>query len=45
MLIASSAGKSWSEMDGVANLAGVWKVFKFITFSREASRAMISNPI
>ena len=25
---ASSAGKSWSEMAGVANRAGGWRIFK-----------------
>jgi hypothetical protein len=39
-LIASSAGKSWSEMDGVVNRAGAWKIFKSITYSREAVWAM-----
>jgi hypothetical protein len=39
-LIASSAVKSWSEMAGVANGAGEWKIFKFITFSRGADWAM-----
>jgi hypothetical protein len=27
-------------MDGVANLAGAWKIFKSITFSGEADWAM-----
>jgi hypothetical protein len=36
-LIVSSAGKSWSEMDGDVNRAGEWKIFKSITFSDEAS--------
>jgi len=40
-LIASSAVKSWSEMDGVANLAVEWKIFKFTTFSGGADWAMI----
>jgi hypothetical protein len=35
-LIASFAGKSWSEMDGDANGAGEWKIFKSIIFSRGA---------
>jgi hypothetical protein len=40
-LIANSAEKSWSEMAGVANGAGEWRVFKSITFSREADVAMM----
>jgi hypothetical protein len=32
-LIANSAVKCWSGMDGVANRAGEWKIFKSITFS------------
>jgi len=39
-LIANSAGKSWSGMDGVVNLAGGWKIFKSITFSGGADWAM-----
>jgi hypothetical protein len=39
-LIACSAAKSWSEMGGVANRAGAWKIFKSITFSGEADWAM-----
>jgi hypothetical protein len=35
-LIASFAEKSWSEMDGVANGAGEWRIFKSTTFSRGA---------
>jgi hypothetical protein len=38
--IASSAGKSWSEMDGLVNLAGEWMIFKSITFSGGADWAM-----
>jgi hypothetical protein len=38
--IASSAEKSWSEMDGVVNRAGGWKICKFTTFSRGADWAM-----
>jgi len=41
MRIASFAGKSWSEMAGVANRAGGWKIFKSTTFSREADWAMM----
>jgi len=44
-LIASSVGKSWSEMAGVADGAEVWRIFKSITFSRAAGKAMTSNPI
>jgi hypothetical protein len=40
-LIGSCAGKSWSEMDGDANRAVGWKIFKSITFSRGAAWAMI----
>jgi hypothetical protein len=43
--IANSAGKFWSEMVGDANHVGAWKIFKFITFSGGAGRAMISTPI
>ncbi len=32
--------KSWRETAGVANRAGAWKIFKSITFSREADWAM-----
>jgi hypothetical protein len=39
-LIASSAVKSWSVMDGGVNLAGTWRIFKSITFGREADWAM-----
>jgi hypothetical protein len=39
-LIASSAGKSWSAMAGVANRAGGWMIFKFTTFSRGVGWAM-----
>jgi len=39
-LIASFAVKFWNEMDGVANRAGAWKIFKSITFSHEADWAM-----
>jgi hypothetical protein len=39
-LIADSAGKSWREMAGVANGAGVWRIFKSITSSREVDWAM-----
>jgi hypothetical protein len=39
-LIASFAAKSWSVMAGVANRAGERRVFKSITFSREADWAM-----
>jgi hypothetical protein len=38
--IANSVGKFWSEMDGAANRAGEWTIFKSITFSRGAGRAM-----
>jgi len=31
--------KSWSEMAGVANIAGEWKIFKSITFSHGADWA------
>jgi hypothetical protein len=31
---------SWSETVGVAKVAGAWKIFKSITFSRGADRAM-----
>jgi hypothetical protein len=34
-LIASSAGKFWSEMAGDANRADEWKIFKSIIFSLE----------
>ena len=37
---AISAARSWSEMGGVANHAGEWRIFKSITYSREAVRAM-----
>jgi hypothetical protein len=43
--IASSAGKSWSVMDGVVNGAGAWRIFKSITFGHEANWAMTPNPI
>jgi hypothetical protein len=39
-LIASFAGKSWSETAGDANRAGEWKIFKSITFSGGAEWAM-----
>jgi hypothetical protein len=39
-LIASFGLKFWSEMDGVANHVGEWKIFKSITFSRGADWAM-----
>ena len=39
-LIASFAGRSWSETVGVANGVGGWKIFKYITFSRGADWAM-----
>jgi hypothetical protein len=39
-LIASFAGKFWSEIAGVANGAGAWRVFRFITFSHEADWVM-----
>jgi hypothetical protein len=32
-LTASYAGKSWSEMLGVANRVDEWKIFKSITFN------------
>jgi hypothetical protein len=32
--------KSWSEMAGVANRAGEWKIFKSIIFNREVDWAM-----
>jgi hypothetical protein len=38
--IASSAVKFWSEMAGDVNHAGAWRIFKSITFSCEADRAM-----
>jgi hypothetical protein len=38
-LIASFAVKFWSEMAGVANRAGEWKVFKSITLSGGADWA------
>jgi hypothetical protein len=38
-LIASSAAKFWSGMDGDVNRAGAWKIFKSITFSRGADWA------
>jgi hypothetical protein len=43
--IDNSAAKFWIEMDGVVNGVGAWKVFKCITFGREAGKAMTSNPI
>jgi hypothetical protein len=39
-LIASFAGKFWTEMDGVANGAGKWRVFKSIIFNGEAEWGM-----
>ena len=39
-LTAFSVGKSWTGMAGVANGAGEQRVFKSITFSREADWAM-----
>jgi len=44
-LIASSVAKSWSEMDGIVNLAGKWKTFTSITSSRGADWVVTSNPI
>jgi hypothetical protein len=41
MHIGSSAVKFWNAMASVANRAGEWKAFKFITFSGEAYLAMI----
>jgi hypothetical protein len=35
-LIANFAVKRWTEIAGVANPAGAWMTFKFITFGREA---------
>jgi hypothetical protein len=39
-LIASFAGKFWSETAGDANRAGAWRIFKSITFSHEVDWAM-----
>ena len=39
--IASSARKFSIEMDGVANRAGGWRIFKSITFCRGVDWAMI----
>jgi hypothetical protein len=39
--IASYAEKSWSEMDGAANRAGEWRIFKFITFNRAVCQGMM----
>jgi len=39
-LIASFAVKFWSEMDGVANRAGAWNIFKLITFRHGAAWVM-----
>jgi hypothetical protein len=39
-LTANSAEKSWSEMAGAASLAGVWRIFKFTTFSGGADWVM-----
>jgi hypothetical protein len=44
-LIASSAVKSWIEMDGAVNRAGGWKVFKSITFSGGATLGMTHQKI
>jgi hypothetical protein len=44
-LIASFAVKSYSEMAGVVNLAGAWRMFKFITFNRGADWAMTQRNI
>jgi hypothetical protein len=44
-LIASSAGKFWSEMAGDANGAGGWKVFKSITFNGGADWATMRRKI
>jgi hypothetical protein len=38
--VAGFVVKSWTEMAGVANRAGAWRIFKSITFSREADWAM-----
>jgi hypothetical protein len=35
-LIVNFAVKSWVETAGVANHAGEWKIFEFITFRRVA---------
>jgi hypothetical protein len=43
--IVSFAGKFWSEMAGVANGVGGWRVFKFITFCRGVVWVMTPNPI
>jgi len=39
-LIASFAARSWTETDGVAKVAGGWKIFKSITFGRGADWVM-----
>jgi hypothetical protein len=39
-LIVSCAGKFWSEMDGDANGADGWRIFRSITFNGEADWAM-----
>jgi transcriptional regulator len=44
-LIANSAVKSWSGMDGVANGAGAWKAFKSTTSSGAATKGMIPQKI
>jgi hypothetical protein len=38
-LIATFAVKSGSEMAGDASVVGAWRIFKSITFSREADWA------
>jgi hypothetical protein len=45
MIIACFAEKSWSEMDGDANRAGEWRIFKSITFSGEATWGMTRQRI
>jgi len=43
--IANSAGKFWSATAGVANHAGEWRIFKFITFNGGADWAMTLQKI
>jgi hypothetical protein len=44
-LIASSAVKSWSEMVGVSNGVGEWRIFKSITFDGGADWPMTQRTI
>jgi hypothetical protein len=43
--IAFFAKKSWNEMDGAANRAGAWRIFKSITFNGGTAWVMTQQKI